>query len=414
MESADVAAHPDFAPYWQAVHLGFHNETAEPATLQRAADQAVADRWLMRGSWDDDLPASAFDAPVSTFLSFDKTINVGAAELQPVHLITEVTVRPTHRRRGILRTMMTNDLTEARNSGQFLAALTVTEAGIYGRFGFGPATFVHSIEVDATSRFELRTRPAGSTQLVPQEEAAAVATGIFAQFHQTRFGSVDRGHHYATYSTGLYDAEVQRREQGARNLLHYDENGVPDGWAAYKIVNVEGWQNHLIVRDLVAANANAYLGLWEVLGSMDLVTKVKWNSAPLDDPLRWALADQRGYRVTASMDRTWVRVLDTPKALLRRGYAKFDTSLVLQVDDPMGFASGRFALTLTDGEPAVETTDAEPDVVLGPEELASLYLGGVTPQGLTKAGRIQADLATQAKLELIFMGLEDPYCNTYF
>ena len=51
-----------------------------------------------------------------------------------------VAVAPTHRRRGILRAMMTQHLAEVHEKGEPLAALWASESSIYGRFGYGPAS----------------------------------------------------------------------------------------------------------------------------------------------------------------------------------------------------------------------------------------------------------------------------------
>ena len=77
---------------------------------------------------------------MATYASFPGTLNIGGGNLMPVHQITSVTVSPTHRRRGLLRRMITEDLALAREAGMVFAALTASEATIYGRFGFGRAT----------------------------------------------------------------------------------------------------------------------------------------------------------------------------------------------------------------------------------------------------------------------------------
>ncbi len=54
--------------------------------------------------------------------------------------ITAVGVLPTHRRRGILRQMMTELFRQATERGEPVAILWASEAAIYQRFGFGMAT----------------------------------------------------------------------------------------------------------------------------------------------------------------------------------------------------------------------------------------------------------------------------------
>ncbi len=111
---------------------------------------------MLRGVWQDQPTIGSGVIPVATYSSFDKTLNVGGGRLLPLRMITDITVSPTHRRRGLLRTLITQDLTEAAASGLPLAALTASEGSIYGRFGFGPATRYRNLEVDTSSRFALR------------------------------------------------------------------------------------------------------------------------------------------------------------------------------------------------------------------------------------------------------------------
>src|SRR6516164_6348312 len=55
--------------------------------------------------------------------------------------VTIAGVLPTHRRRGILRAMMRAQLDAAHARGEPVAYLWATEGTIYGRFGFGLASF---------------------------------------------------------------------------------------------------------------------------------------------------------------------------------------------------------------------------------------------------------------------------------
>ena len=54
----------------------------------------------------------------------------------PAAGVTIVTVHPTHRRRGILSTMMDRQLADLHERGEPIAVLRASEAAIYGRFGY--------------------------------------------------------------------------------------------------------------------------------------------------------------------------------------------------------------------------------------------------------------------------------------
>jgi GNAT superfamily N-acetyltransferase len=132
---------------------GFHQQPATADQVEQLFQTHEVDARVLTGVYDDSLPADLVDplVPVATYASFAKTLNIGAG-LVPAHLVTMVTVRPTHRRRGILRELMTGDLARAKAAGYPVAALTASEATIYGRFGFGRCTWMCAGTCASTQR----------------------------------------------------------------------------------------------------------------------------------------------------------------------------------------------------------------------------------------------------------------------
>src|SRR5438876_8088934 len=62
--------------------------------------------------------------------------------------VTRVAVVTTHRRRGLLTAMMRRQLDDMHERGEPLAALYASEAPIYGRFGYGLATYQAAMEIE--------------------------------------------------------------------------------------------------------------------------------------------------------------------------------------------------------------------------------------------------------------------------
>ncbi|MCK5930051.1 MAG: GNAT family N-acetyltransferase, partial [Nocardioides sp.] len=128
--------------------LHAYGDAWSTAFLEGRLDEEKRKRWLAHSREDDvtfrfarpRTTVAGASRPVATFSSWDQEINVGGASLLPLRMITDVTVAPTHRRRGLLTKLMSEDLAEAAAEGVPVAALTVSEGSIYGRFGFGPAT----------------------------------------------------------------------------------------------------------------------------------------------------------------------------------------------------------------------------------------------------------------------------------
>ena len=97
-------------------------------------------------------------AVVATAGAFPFRLTVPGGAQVGVAAVTVVTVQPTHRRQGLLRQMMDEQLDDVARRGEPLAALTASEASIYERFGYGIATF--------TTRWELASEYA-DTRRVP-------------------------------------------------------------------------------------------------------------------------------------------------------------------------------------------------------------------------------------------------------
>jgi len=89
-----------------------------------------------------------FDGPemVATAGIFSYEITVPGGAL-PCGGVTRVSVLSTHRRRGLLTAMMRRQLDDMHERGEPLAALYASEAPIYGRFGYGLASFQASLEI---------------------------------------------------------------------------------------------------------------------------------------------------------------------------------------------------------------------------------------------------------------------------
>ena len=375
-----------------------------------------ADRVTVRGAWLAEPVIGPGTIPVATYSSWDKSINTGG-DVLPLRMITDITVSPTHRRRGLLRRLISDDLGDAVDHGVPLAALTVSEGSIYGRFGFGPATHVQHIEVDTTARFALRdpieeAASGGRIELVEPAEAWDAVQTDFDGFHRTTRGSVERPEFYRHILTGEFDFHEQGPDRKLRAAVHLDDTGSPDGHVLYRY-DRSGDIRSIDVVDLVALAPAVYLRLWQYLAGVDLVQRVRWNFAPSNDPLEWALVDPQVRNVKKVRDFLWVRVLDVPTALAARPWAA-DGSVVIEVDDPMGHAAGRWHVVVEDGRASVQRSDTAAGVRLAADTLGSLYLGDVTVPMLRVSGRLAGADDSVATLAAMADVAPAPYCITGF
>jgi len=336
----------------------------------------------------------------------------------PAAAVTGVGVRATHRRRGILRALMTAQLADVRERGEPLAVLTASEGGIYGRFGYGPATWSRSVALDR-DHAALRdpAPPAGRFRWLDGAAAAAVLPDLHERLRTRRAGDIRRS--AAWWRLHLAD-QAAEEEDGAplwQHVVWEPDDGALGGFARYRLH--EHWADRqpryeLEVRSLEAGDAAGRLALWRYLLGVDLVRTISAH-VPVDEPLGLALVDPRRLRVTAEGDALWARVLDVAAVLGARAYGA-DGRLVLAIDDPLAAdLGGRYELAVEDGRAECRRTSAEADLVLGAAELGAVVLGGTRLRGLARAGRLEERSAGAVALaERMLAADPPPYCGTDF
>jgi predicted acetyltransferase len=419
--SKDEPGYAEAEKWVKAVAFGFHESTRTPEHIAKSLATYRADRRILTGAYQtgevapQSLPA---EVPVATSGTLRKTLNIGFGRMLETQMVTAVTVRTSHRRRGLLRRMMSEDLHMARRDGLAVAALTASEGSIYGRFGYGVASFERTVKVDTTARFQLNHQAVGTVEVADPKVLLDVAPEVFDRVHSLTPGSIGRQEWYRQLASGALGRDG-KEDPAIKVALHYGPGGTVDGYVSYKFLGWDTKPYTVDVVDLVAATTGAYLELWQFLGAIDLVERVTWAEAPVDDPLAWALADPRCIDSSDARDMLWLRVLDVAKALEARHYPA-DGRLVLDVLDPLGLTAGTYALEVSGGEAAVVPLKAaggpgEPDLTLDVSALSSIYLGAVCPVTLTAAGRIRENTRGAAlRARQMFAVERATHCLTHF
>lgn len=392
----------------QAVQHGFHQGAVDEEFVGFWQKHVAADHVECRGAWLPDGAYGASDVPVATTAWFDKTLSCGRG-LLPLRMITDVTTRPTHRRKGLVRRLMEDCLADAVDADVPLAALTVSEATIYGRWGFGAATFYRTCELDTGPRFGLRdfTDP-GRVELVDPAGTWPIVKRQLELFQQRSRGMVGVPQFYEPILTGGWHPQQKGPDKQLRTAVHLSADQQVDGVAVYRFDGRDGDRRKVKLLLILAEDTAAQLALWDYLGHVDLVNHVSYDALEPTDPLPWALTDINSLKETGRTEFLWVRVLDVPRALAARSWAA-DGEVVLEVDDAQGHAAGRWLVTVVDGTATVERTDRAGGVRLGAEALGTLYLGPVGVRTLHAAGRIDGDDDAVAGLAAMADLPDEPY-----
>ncbi|MFG2881739.1 GNAT family N-acetyltransferase [Streptomyces sp. NPDC048297] len=394
-----------------------------PFGLFRDAPTEDGGPWWAALEMDRNLLAVTADGrPVGTAGAYSFELTLPGEILAPAAGVTAVGVLPSHRRQGVLTAMMRHQLTDLRARGEFLSVLLASEAVIYRRFGYGPATYTSRLTVPrhrAALALPRARGTAGSPVAVPdvvpdpgsielmrRADCGELLEEVYDRYRRTQPGALSRPHRW--WASGAGQPPVARAPRYV--AVHRDADGVPDGYLSY----VADAPKTLTVDETVAADDAVFTALARFVLGHDLVTEVVFKHVPPGHPLRWQLADFRAGQVTNDTDWLWVRLLDIPRALTARGWF-MDGELVLDVDDPFLGEHGRYLLTVQDGKADCVPTDREPDLSLDVSDLGSVYLGGTAPSTLVRAGHIRAHRAGAAALADALFGAErPPHCLHWF
>jgi predicted acetyltransferase len=317
---------------------------------------------------------------VGQSIYLDLSLTVPGGAVLPAAGLSFVAVAPTHRRRGILRSMYTELHQRIADAKYPIAALTASEGGIYGRFGYGPATAVQLMAVDRRSaEFHACVPDPGGVRLVKPAEHRDAFAEIYERWRRQTPGGL-------ACPTALWDDLLADRENTREGGSEWFSFLHPDGYALYRVHGEES--RSIRVREVTAVTTDAYIALWRALLGMDLMEKVTIWTHP-GDRLPYLLTNPRLARVTSSSDDLWIRIMDIPVALEARRY-QADLDAVLDVSDDFRGDGGRFALQIRGGHARCIPTDAPADVELDLDVLGSLYLGGHPPEAFVAANRLRS------------------------
>ena len=342
---------------------------------------------------------------VATSGAFPLRMTVPGGAAAPVAGVTWVGVRSTHRRRGLLTTMMAALLREAHERGEAFAALWASEAAIYQRFGYGPASWALQVTVPRGAGVN-RQVPAGGLRRVAPD--AAVLAPVHDAVAAVTPGMPARDD--AWWRARLHDAEHSRSGASPLQCLVTDDG---TGYALY--ATAMSWSEgrpdgEVRVRELLAATPDAHARLWRHLLDLDLTARTTARVAA-DDRLLQLLAEPRG-AVARVVDGLWVRPVDVGAVLGARAYAA-EVDVVLEVDDAAcPWNAGRWRLS---GGPAgavcARTTDAA-DLAVGAADLGAALLGG-TPLRTRAVDERRPGALAAASTALGAVGA-GPYCPMVF
>jgi predicted acetyltransferase len=340
--------------------------------------------------------------------------------------VSLVAVLPSHRRQGILSALMRRQLAEVSERGEAVAVLFASESGIYGRYGYGRASWHAAYRLqrgEGTLAPGAPADPGLRLRIAEPLSARAELAQVYDLALAERPGLYARtGPWWDRLLTDLHSEDGSSRQ--IRCVLAEDDSG-PRAYAVF--TSTECWDEDaglprgvLEVSEALATDPAATAALWDNLLSRDLVSEFHARMRPVDDPLLYLLADPRRVRPVVS-DGLWVRLVDVGRALAQRHYAS-PVDVVIEVADELcPHNAGRWRLAAeAGGAPAgfratCERTTAPADVVLPVWAVGAAYLGGSGLKAMANAGLIaEATPGSLAALSTAMSWEPAPWCPMTF
>ncbi|WP_225821317.1 GNAT family N-acetyltransferase [Streptomyces naphthomycinicus] len=371
----------EFDRWWDHLYRAFGGSGS---TEERELDRTVTEFDRSLAAWDG-------DTLVGTSGAFGFRMSVPGGAAVPTAGVTMVSVSATHRRRGVLTSMMRRLLDDARAKGEPLAALYASEPAIYGRFGFGTATFQIGAEID-TGRVALDL-PAGTDEVrvryAAPADVLAECEAVYEALVPGRPGMLARQPGWER--AALLDPESERDGASALQCVVAERDGRTAGYARFRTKMGWGPGGHdgtVTLEDLGALDPVTEAALWRFLFGIDLMTTLKVRGRPVDDAWQHQVSDIRRCLIRPR-DAGHLRPVEVGAALSARTYMT-PVDVVFEVEDAFcPWNEGRWRLAGDAKGASCERTADPADLSLSVRELGAAYLGGVTLLSLAAAGRVR-------------------------
>lgn len=328
--------------------------------------------------------------------------------------VSSVGTLPTHRRRGLVRELMTRAFVAMRAHGQPIAMLWASMAAIYQRFGYGICAPIYVGTCDPrTIRFVDEIVVPERVRLVRGEAVLPALAPAYDRF------AAERPLMLARDATHWQSFRLRRWNENQPPSLYavYEEGGQPLGYVIYDVQREErrGPDQKLIVQELAWATPAAHRALLQYLLAHDLAYAVEFRALPLDDPLPVHVQEPRDLGLMLR-DGALVRIVDVAAALCGRGYAADGRLTFALTDDLCPWNEDVWTLEVEGGSGRIAPAGGRvAELTLTPRALALLACGTANATRLCRQGLIPpAPAAVLRTADALFATPAAPFCADFF
>lgn len=324
--------------------------------------------------------------------------------------VTHVGVAPQATRRGVASRLLVEQLRRAKADGYVVAGLRASDSRIYGRYGYGIASWSVRQELDLS-------RASLAVPAIREGLRFVDAYQSFDLFKRISDSSpTPRAAALSRWDGWWAMQELRVRHAGTPHYaVVFAPHGAERGFLRFHIEPSDNWftspRRSIVVDDLVAHDGEAWRSLIGHLFSQDILHRAVFPSCPADDPLPLLVTDPRAIEVSGLRDESWVRPLDLAALLNGRSYQGTE-AVVVDVDDPIiPENSGKWRI----GPDGVAKSNEASNAWIGIGDLASLIFGAQGATALATSGRLvtSSDAAT-VRLDSLFRTERKPHAGISF
>ncbi|CAN7308242.1 GNAT family N-acetyltransferase [Rhizobium sp. LjRoot30] len=341
---------------------------------------------------------------------YDSTIALPGGDRVRHLAVTHVGVSPEATRRGIARELLVEQLRRARADGYVVAGLRASDTGIYGRYGYGIASWSVRHELDLTRAKLAVDVPREGVRIVDARESFPLFRQIADAEPAPRATTLSRW-------DGWWAIQQYRTSHGPtpHHAVVFGPEGNERGYLRFHIEPSENWftssRRTVIIDELVAHDDEAWRGLIGHLFAQDILHHAIFPSRPVDDPLPLLLQNPRTLEINGHRDESWIRPLDLEALLTARRFGGTRQVTVAVEDDLFPDNGGIWSL----GADGARRSSGQPQARIAIQEMATLIFGAYQASLLAASGRIQTTNADVAEeLDQIFATSHRPYSGISF
>ncbi len=264
--------------------------------------------------------------------------------------VTAVGTLPEYRRQGLVRAITTRSFADMRERGQAVASLWASQAAIYQRYGYALSSAMVTYRIDSVD-VGFADGNGGSSRVarVDADTGAEIMKKVYIDFVAQRMCYLHRSK--TLWMNGVLSSSPLTGP--VHIAVAYASNGAPTGYVAYHVRNDKTGHptrgQELVVKDLIWLNTDAYRSLWTWLARHDLVGRITWQRAPIDDPAPELFMEPRLLNAQPR-DGIWLRIIDAQSALAQRGYQTSGAiTIEIAKDDLAPWNKGRVKLECCNG-----------------------------------------------------------------